>query len=80
MKIKTSFTSTIDKNGFGINFIPTFYIGWENGYLKVIQIDSMFLFWEVLITITLPSKFPQPTPNYPKGGIETNENKEPTVS
>lgn len=54
MKVKTRFSSTIDKHGFGINFIPTFYIGWENyGYLKVIQIDSMFLFWEVLVTIKL---------------------------
>ena len=54
MKIKKSFTSTIDKHGFGVNLIPTLYIGCENyGYLKVIQIDTMFLFWEILITIEL---------------------------
>jgi hypothetical protein len=54
VKIKTLIASTIDKHGFGINFIPTLYIGWENyGHSKFIQIDSMFMFWELLITIQI---------------------------
>jgi len=48
MKRKFKISSLIDENGFGINFIPVVYFGYENyNYSKVNMIYFSWLFWEL---------------------------------